>query len=69
MTVSAEAKLIPRPPARVESRKAKSGDPGALKCSMDFFRMSEGTVPANETDQMRAALESNKEGNKGRLTV
>ncbi len=34
MTVSAVARLIPRPPARVDSRKAKSLEPGALKCSM-----------------------------------
>ena len=29
MTVSAVARLIPRPPARVESRKANWGAPGA----------------------------------------
>ena len=34
MTVSAVARLMPRPPARVDSRNAKSVDPGALKCSM-----------------------------------
>lgn len=45
MTVSAVSKLIPRPPARVDSRNAKSGEPGALKCSMLFFRTSDGTVP------------------------
>lgn len=33
-TVSAVARLMPRPPARVDSRKAKSRDPGALKCSI-----------------------------------
>ncbi len=45
ITVSAVSRLIPRPPALVERRKAKSGEPGALKCSIDFFRTSEGTVP------------------------
>lgn len=34
MTVSAVARLMPKPPARVLSRNAKSVDPGALKCSM-----------------------------------
>ena len=34
MTVSAVARLMPRPPARVDSRNAKSVDPGALKCSI-----------------------------------
>ena len=34
MTVSAVARLMPRPPALVLSRKAKSVDPGALKCSI-----------------------------------
>jgi len=34
MTVSAVARLMPRPPARVLSRKAKSVDSGALKCSI-----------------------------------
>ena len=45
MTVSAVSRLIPSPPARVERRNAKSGDPGALKCAMDFFRTSDATVP------------------------
>jgi hypothetical protein len=31
MTVSAVARLMPRPPARVDSRKQKSCEPGALK--------------------------------------
>lgn len=48
ITVSAVSKLIPRPPARVDNKNAKSGDPGALKCSMDFFRTSEGTVPGHQ---------------------
>ena len=34
MTVSAVAKLMPRPPARVDSKKQKSCDPSALKCSI-----------------------------------
>ena len=34
MTVSAVARLMPSPPARVDSRKAKSLEPGALKCSI-----------------------------------
>jgi hypothetical protein len=45
MTVSAVSRLIPRPPARVDNRKAKSGDPGELKCAMAFFLLSESTVP------------------------
>lgn len=35
MTVSAVARLMPSPPARVDSRNAKSVLPGALKCSID----------------------------------
>jgi hypothetical protein len=34
ITVSAVARLIPSPPARVDRRKQKSSLPGALKCSM-----------------------------------
>jgi len=34
ITVSAVARLIPSPPARVDKRKQKSSLPGALKCSM-----------------------------------
>lgn len=37
---------MPKPPARVDNRKAKSLDPGALKCAIDFLRTSEETVPA-----------------------
>ncbi len=48
MTVSAVSRLIPKPPARVESRKAKSGEPGALKCSIDFLRTSDGMVPTRD---------------------
>lgn len=47
ITVSAVSKLIPRPPALVDNKNAKSGEPGALKCSIDFFLTSEGTVPSN----------------------
>ena len=38
MTVSAVSRLIPSPPARVESKNTKSGLPGALKCSIAFLR-------------------------------
>lgn len=31
ITVSAVAKLIPKPPARVDNKKAKWGEPGAEK--------------------------------------
>ena len=51
MTVSAVSRLIPNPPARVERRNAKSGDPGALKCMMAFFRISELTVPMPSRQQ------------------
>ena len=34
MTVSAVARLMPSPPARVESRKTKSRESGALKWSI-----------------------------------
>lgn len=36
MTVSAVARLMPTPPARVERRKANSGESGALNSSMRF---------------------------------
>ena len=36
MTVSAVARLMPSPPARVDSRNAKSLEPGALKCSIAY---------------------------------
>jgi len=62
MTVSAVSRLIPRPPALVERRKAKSGDPGALKCSIDFFLTSEGTVPARakENNEVSERFASSK---------
>ena len=44
MTVSAVAKLIPRPPARVDRRKQKSCDPSALKCS-NAFRLNSPLIP------------------------
>lgn len=47
MTVSAVAKLTPRPPARVDKRKQKSSDPSALKWSMACFRRSPLTDPSN----------------------
>lgn len=47
MTVSAVAKLTPRPPARVDKRKQKSSDPSALKWSMACLRRSPLTDPSN----------------------
>ena len=46
MTVSAVSRLIPSPPARVDSKKAKSGDPGVLKWAIDFLRDSDDTIPS-----------------------
>lgn len=47
ITVSAVSRLIPRPPARVDNKKTKSGEPGALKWAIDFFRASDDTIPSN----------------------
>jgi hypothetical protein len=46
ITVSAVSRLIPKPPARVESRNAKSGEPGALKWAILFLRASDETMPS-----------------------
>ncbi len=63
MTVSAVSRLIPSPPARVESRKAKSGEPGALKCSIDFFRMSDATVPGDGNHKRQLGQQDEVEQN------
>merc|ERR1711884_959702 len=47
MTVSAVARLMPRPPARVDSRKQKSWLPSALKCSMAFLLTSPLMLPSS----------------------
>ncbi len=47
MTVSAVARLMPSPPARVDSRKAKSGESGRLKCSMAACREAAGVEPSS----------------------
>lgn len=47
ITVSAVARLIPRPPARVERRKQKSSLPGALKCSIAWCRRSALVLPSS----------------------
>lgn len=48
ITVSAVSRLIPKPPARVESKKAKSWELGALNCAMARFLWSDGTVPVKK---------------------
>lgn len=45
-TVSAVAKLMPSPPARVESRKRNLGDSGALNASMAASRSSPDVEPS-----------------------
>jgi len=47
ITVSAVARLIPRPPARVERRKQKSSLPGALKWSIACWRNSDFVLPSS----------------------
>jgi hypothetical protein len=45
-TMSAETKLIPRPPARVVSRKTNFSLPGALYSSMAEIRSSCAVLPS-----------------------
>lgn len=47
ITVSAVARLIPRPPALVERRKQKSSLPGALKWSIACWRNSAFVLPSS----------------------
>ena len=49
MHTSAATRLIPRPPARVERRKAKVSDPGLQKRSMAAWRRSPRTVPSRRS--------------------
>mmetsp|Transcript_15157 Transcript_15157/g.46870 ORF Transcript_15157/g.46870 Transcript_15157/m.46870 type:complete len:280 (-) Transcript_15157:1273-2112(-) len=44
--MSAVARLIPRPPARVESKNANFGEPGALKTSIWLSRSSPDVPPS-----------------------
>lgn len=45
-TTSAVARLMPRPPARVDSRKTNCSLPGALKLSMAASRSSPAVLPS-----------------------
>ncbi len=62
MTVSAVARLMPRPPARVDSRKQKSCEPGALKWSIAFLRSSPFIPPSSRWNGNRrsSAINSGK---------
>lgn len=44
--VSADARLMPTPPARVDKRKIKYGESGALKASMSFCLFACGVSPS-----------------------
>ena len=48
-TVSAVAKLIPRPPARVDNRNPKISEPGVLKRSMAACRSDPVIVPSRRS--------------------
>ncbi len=45
-TVSAVARLMPSPPARVERRNTNFSEPGALNASMDASRSSPLVLPS-----------------------
>mmetsp|Transcript_12777 Transcript_12777/g.21249 ORF Transcript_12777/g.21249 Transcript_12777/m.21249 type:complete len:290 (+) Transcript_12777:1075-1944(+) len=47
MTVSAVAKLIPKPPARVDSRNKKYGESGRLNCATRRSRSSADVLPSS----------------------
>ncbi len=52
-TVSAVARLMPSPPARVDNRKAKSPEPGALKCSIACTRAAVGATGKHAEFQLK----------------
>jgi hypothetical protein len=45
-TMSAVARLMPRPPARVDSRKMNLGDPSRLNSSIAYSRSSPPVLPS-----------------------
>lgn len=60
MQVSAAVRLMPRPPARVQSRKTKRSESGLQKRSMAAWRKFPRTRPS-----MRSYVYLNKEGDMG----
>ena len=53
ITVSADVKLMPRPPAFVDNKKQKSLLLRELNCSIAFFRTSFAIVPSRRWREKR----------------
>eukprot|EP00962_Isochrysis_galbana_P029435 scaffold9409_cov116-Isochrysis_galbana.AAC.16 len=55
-TVSAEVRVMPSPPARVEQRKTESFEPGALKALMSMVRWTRLVEPSSRAYSVPRAL-------------